>query len=118
MGYGGLVGSRRMMYRHNIGMPYSTTGGLKIKRFHAAIDSIPAWRRRLRNVTILNEDVFRILPRIEDDTGTVIYADPPYVTNRIQYEHEFALEDHARLSHALHRFRRARILVSYGVVTH
>lgn len=67
----------------------------------------------LRNVTILNMDAFELIPKIEDAPGAVIYCDPVYIENSVDYEHDFLPIDHVRLAQALHRFKRARIIVSY-----
>lgn len=92
---------------------FSATGGSTACRWRSVVDSIPAWHQRLRNVTILNRDCFEVIERIDDANGTVIYVDPPYVAEGGRYDHAFAGIDHERLSDALKRFRRARVLVSY-----
>jgi len=92
---------------------FTKNGGHAAKRFRSAVDSIPAWRRRLRNVTILSRDGFGLLERIEDAEGTAIYVDPPYLVKGAEYLHDFELGDHRRLAELLHRFDRARVVVSY-----
>lgn len=92
---------------------YTSNGGSPAKRFNSAVSSLPAWRRRLSNVVVLNEDGIALLERIEDKIGTVIYADPPYLVKGAKYEHDFASADHQRLAAALRRFTRTRIVVSY-----
>src|SRR5207253_1221924 len=51
--------------------------------------------------------------KIEDREGVVIYADPPYIAKGANYLHDLGPEDHARLAHALCRFRKTRVVVSY-----
>ena len=97
----------------SFGARFSATGGTTAGRWRAVVDSIPAWHERLRNVTILNRDCFKVLERIDDAAGTVIYVDPPYVEEGRPYDHAFGAADHNRLVLALKRFRRARVLVSY-----
>ena len=82
-------------------------------RWNSAVESVPAWRRRLRNVGILQRDGVALAGRITDEPGTVVYADPPYVEKGAAYVHDFDLADHARLATALSRFRYARVLTSY-----
>ncbi len=88
-------------------------GGHSGTRWAGAVASIPAWRRRLRNVTVLCRDGFSILKRVEDDTGTAIYVDPPYIVKADIYAHDFEAEDHNRLAVLLHRFTKARVVLSY-----
>ncbi len=92
---------------------YTNNGGHQAKRFHEAVNSIPAWRRRMRQVTVLNTDAFKLLDKIEDERGVVIYADPPYIENDVGYTHDFMPLDHVRLAQALHRFKRTRVVLSY-----
>lgn len=97
----------------NFCVRYTANGGDPSTRFRSAIASIPAWRKRLENVTILCRDGFELLERIDDVEGTAIYCDPPYLVKGAEYIHDFAPEDHQRLATALARFRRARVVVSY-----
>lgn len=92
---------------------YTSNGGAPAKRWAGAVLSIPAWRRRLRTVTILCDDAFKMLQRIEDKAGTVIYADPPYLTKGAKYLHDFTPADHQRLADLLNRFTQTRVVVSY-----
>src|SRR5581483_4825662 len=93
---------------------YSATGGDGARRWRSVVESIPDWHRRLRHVTILGpSDAFKLLPRIDDAPGTVVYADPPYFVKSTRYVHDFAAPDHARLAAELRRFRRARVVLSY-----
>ena len=88
-------------------------GGNPAVRFAGAVDSIPAFRRRLRRVAIYQMDAFDLIARIADEQGTVIYCDPPYIKKGFRYKHEFAETDHRRLAEALRRFKRTRVVVSY-----
>jgi DNA adenine methylase len=92
---------------------YTKNGGHGGTRFVSAIDSIPAWRRRMRGLSILRRDAFELLERIEDALGVVIYCDPPYIEKAGVYQHDFGAADHKRLSDALCRFKRTRVVVSY-----
>lgn len=92
---------------------YTSKGGHAGTRFQSAIDSIPAWRRRIRNIVVERRDIFDVLPRIEDASGTVIYCDPPYIEKGASYVHDFTDDDHQRLADALRRFEQTRVVVSY-----
>lgn len=134
MGRNGTAGTERLDYQ--IAVRWTKSGGSPTVRFRNAVESIPAWHERLRNVVVLRRDAFDILDRFEDDAGTAIYADPPYpaetrsnVSDEAQtkgggggrYLHEFkhgggALfgqeDDHARLARILRAYKHARIVVS------
>lgn len=90
--------------------PHEGTGG---QRFASVVASIPAWRRRLRRVTIIQRDAFEVLAQIKDATNTVVYVDPPYVEKTTAYLHDLDITDHERLADMLGRFQRARVVVSY-----
>jgi DNA adenine methylase len=111
MAWSGTAGTKRSGRKMSI--RYTNNGGQQATRYHNAVASIPAWRRRMRNVTILNMDAFQLIPNIEDAPGTVVYCDPPYLVNSVDYEHDFLPLDHVRLAQLLHRFRRTRVVVSY-----
>lgn len=100
-------------YNSNFCVRYTANGGHAAKRWHSVCASIPDWHERLRNVTILNRDAFELLDRIDDADGTAIYCDPPYLVKGAKYVHDFDGPDHARLAEALHRFKAARVVVSY-----
>jgi len=100
-------------YNANFCVRYTNRGGHAATRWRGAVASIPAWRRRLANVTILSRCGIEICERIADESGTVIYADPPYLAKGAKYEHDFTTADHERLAAALRRFRLARVVVSY-----
>lgn len=105
------------LQRHRVGkafcVRYTNNGGHGATRFQSSIDSIPAFRRRLRDVTILKRDGFPIIERIEDAPGTAVYIDSPYLVKAATYEHDFTAADHGRLAEALRRFQHTRVVVSY-----
>lgn len=132
MGRNGTAGTERLDYQ--ISVRWTKSGGSPTVRFSNAVDSLPAWHRRLKNVVILRRDSFKILDRFEDVAGTVIYADPPYADETRangdprnggggRYLHEFehssaggmfgGTDDHERLAEILRGYRHARIIVSY-----
>lgn len=111
LGRNGVAGTSN--YKSYFCMRYIANGGHAAKRWDSAVRSIPAWRRRLANVTILRRDAFDLLTRIEDKAGTVIYCDPPYITKDAKYVHDFNQEDHGRLAELLKRFKKSRVVVSY-----
>jgi len=92
---------------------FTKNGGHAAKRFAGAVDSIPAWRRRLRHVSILSSDGIELCEKIEDADGVVIYADPPYLVKGCSYLHDFDWLAHRRLAKALCRFKKTRVVVSY-----
>lgn len=115
-GRNGVAGTQRVNYQPSV--RWTSGGGHGGIRFSNAVSSIPAWRRRMRRLTILQRDLFQIIPRIEDQEGTVLYLDPPYIrdgarTGNCTYLHEFKPADHLRLAKELRRFQKARIVVSY-----
>jgi DNA adenine methylase len=113
MGRNGVIGTKQN--NNNFCVRYTSNGGIQGTRYVSAVDSIPAWRRRLAEVTILSKDRdgFVVLQKIEDQRGTAIYADPPYLQKGATYVHDFTAEDHARLARILGRFQKARVVVSY-----
>ena len=92
---------------------YTANGGHAAKRWNSVIRSIPAWRKRMASVTILNRDGFDLLGRIDDAERTAIYVDPPYLVKGAKYLHDFEQQDHVRLADCLRRFKKARVVVSY-----
>jgi DNA adenine methylase len=92
---------------------FSTKGGDTGARWANTVRSIPAWRRRLERVQILNCDAFELLEKIADQAGTAIYCDPPYLTKGAKYLHDFSAADHSRLASVLGRFKECRVVVSY-----
>jgi DNA adenine methylase len=128
MGRNGTAGTARQDYQ--IAVRWTKGGGSPTVRWRHAVESLPAWHQRLRNVVILRRDAFSILDRFEDVAGTAIYCDPPYhaVTRSKgatkngrggMYQHEFEHggglfdDDHARLAEILRGYHNARIVVSY-----
>lgn len=97
----------------NICVRWVNSGGEPGKRWQSVVESIPSWRRRLRGVTVLRRDGFDILDKIKDAAGVAVYVDPPYLVKGSKYLHDFTLADHGRLSRAVARFKKARVVVSY-----
>lgn len=114
-GRNGLTGTKS--YNFSFCARYSSTGGHSAKRFISAIESIPWWHSRLRNVTFLNRDAFSVLNRIEDSPGVSIYVDPPYMNKTKNYIHDFVRTEkssnHKDLAERLKRFKRSRVVLSY-----
>lgn len=110
-GMNGVAGT----HRYNLGFARRMTknGGGAARRFASAVDSIPAWRRRLRAVNILRCDGIELCEKIEDAPGVVIYADPPYLAKGAKYLHDFDWLAQRRLATALRRFTRTRVVISY-----
>lgn len=111
LGRNGVAGTGS--YNQGFCVRYTANGGHAAKRWTSVIDSIPAWRRRLRNVTILCRDAFEIIERINDAPRTAIYIDAPYIRKGAKYVHDFEMNDHRRLAESLRRFNKARVVVSY-----
>lgn len=111
LGRNGVAGTQS--YNQGFCARYTANGGHAAKRWSSVVESIPAWRRRLRCVTVLCKDAFAVIDRIDDSDGTAIYVDPPYIRKGAKYVHDFAATDHQRLANALSRFRKARVVVSY-----
>lgn len=76
MGMNGCAGTKRVDY--SLATRYTKGGGSPSVRWHNAIDSMPAWCKRLAKVVILNRDSFDVMNKFEDCRETVIYCDPPY----------------------------------------
>ena len=111
MGRNGVIGTSS--YNNNFCVRYTSNGGIQGTRYVSAVSSIPAWRRRLAEVTILHRDGLELLEKIEDQRGTALYCDPPYLHKGATYIHDFTAEDHVRLARLLARFTKARVVVSY-----
>ncbi len=92
---------------------YTKNGGHAAKRWESAVNSIPAWRRRMRAVTVLSCDGIELCGKIEDAPGVVIYADPPYLVKAAKYLHDFDWLAHRQLAKSLRRFTKTRVVVSY-----
>ena len=113
LGRNGVIGTTKGSCGKQFSVRYTSNGGIQGVRFAAAVNSIPAWRRRMRRVTILRRDGLQLLERIEDSPATCIYMDPPYIEKGAEYVHDFAAADHGRLAELLRRFKAARVVVSY-----
>lgn len=111
MGRNGVIGTKG--HNNNFCVRYTSNGGVQGRRYRSAVESIPAWRRRLEAVTILNRNGLELLARIEDQPNTAIYCDPPYLQKGAQYVHDFDSDDHDHLATILERFEKARVVVSY-----
>ena len=118
-GRNGFAGTTKVVGTKGIAVRWTPGGGHGGLRFANAAASIPAWRRRMRRLTILNRDGFDVIEKIDDTTGVAIYVDPPYLVKDATYQHEFGDgfmtvgNDHERLAGLLGRFTRARVVVSY-----
>ena len=115
-GRNGVSGTHRSNYQ--MAVRWTSGGGSGAVRFRSAVDSLPWWHRRLQRVEILRRDLFQVIPRIDDQAGTVIYMDPPYFRDGARsgsqaYLYEFDGGDHASLAGHLARFKLARVVVSY-----
>lgn len=110
-GRNGVAGTQS--YNQGFCRRFTVSGGGPSKRYCGAVESIPAWRRRMRDVTILSGDAFSLIERIEDREGIAIYCDPPYVEKGAKYVHDFSTDDHARLAELLTKFTKSRVVVSY-----
>lgn len=67
VGRNGVVGTQS--YNQGFAARYTPGGGHGGTRWQSAVASIPAWRRRLQDVTILNRDGFGLLEKISDEPG-------------------------------------------------
>jgi DNA adenine methylase len=124
MGRGGISGTDN--YTTGFCARWIGGGGNGARRFSSAVESIPAWRRRLRHVTVLRRNCLDFLADIQDAPGTAIYCDPPYLVKGARYLHDFKRDapgdpdplvaqygDHGRMARLLARFQAARVVVSY-----
>lgn len=111
IGRNGTAGTKA--YNQHFCRRFTKTGGAPAVRYISAVQSIPAWWRRLQRVAILNMDAFEILEKVEDQETMAMYVDPPYFTISDYYLHDFADQDHIQLATLLRRFKRARIVLSY-----
>ncbi len=110
-GRNGVAGTSS--YNQGFCRRFTKNGGHAAKRFRSAVESIPDWWERLRNVTILNGDAFELLAKIEDAPKVAIYCDPPYLVKGAKYVHDFTDGQHEDLAKLLRRFKRTRVVVSY-----
>lgn len=140
VGRNGVVGTKS--YDQGFAARYTPGGGHGGTRWRQAVSSIPAWRRRLASVTILNRCGFKLLDAISDEDGVVVYVDPPYVVKGARYvfddnikpacvsedewiaalefanQHTFDIPIervawHYVLAQRVKRFQKARVVVSY-----
>lgn len=111
IGRNGVAGTKA--YNFGYSVRYTKNGGHSAKRYASAVESIPAWRRRMRQVNILSTDGIALCGLIEDAVGVVIYADPPYLVKGAKYQHDFDWLAHRKLATSLRRFKKTRIIVSY-----
>lgn len=111
LGRNGVAGTQS--YNQGFCVRYTANGGRAATRWTSVVESIPAWRRRLRNVTVLCRNGFEILARLNDEPGSVCYCDPPYLVKGAKYVHDFTAEQHEELAAAVHRFKYTRVVVSY-----
>lgn len=111
LGRNGCIGTKS--FNNNFCIRYTSNGGSPAKRWQSAIETIPDWHERLKNVVILRADGLQVLERIEDKAGTAIYCDPPYLVKGAAYVHDFVAVDHERLASLLRRFRSTKVVVSY-----
>lgn len=131
LGRNGVAGTQS--YNQGFCRRFTKSGGDAGKRWTSAVDSIPAWSHRLRKVTILSEDAFELLERIEDASGVVIYLDPPYIEKGARYVHDaddsspqvlriLGIDDpaklptfawHRALARLANRFKKTRVVISY-----
>lgn len=140
VGRNGTAGT--LDYNAHLCVRWTPTGGHGGIRFQNAVMSIPAFRRRLRDVLVLERDAFEVIPRIDDAVGVMIYVDAPYVSKAARYVHDddvrpVPVDDdewktarswagvhaptlnparaawHKCLADRLQRFQQARVIVSY-----
>lgn len=111
VGRNGVVGTKS--YNQGFAARYTPGGGNGGTRWQSAVESIPAWRRRMADVAVLNRDGFALIEKIDDAPGVALYVDPPYLVKGAEYVFDFEEADHARLAGILSRFQRARVVVSY-----
>jgi DNA adenine methylase len=121
LGRNGVAGTTKGSCGKQFCVRYTKNGGHQGTRFNSSVDSIPAWRRRMREVCILRRCGFYLLVRIDDQEGTVIYVDSPYIDKSATYVHDFEtvcagcgrIHTHQELADSLSRFKRTRVVVSY-----
>jgi len=111
MGRNGVAGTPS--YNQGFSRRFTVNGGHSGKRWRSVVESIPQWRRRMAQVTILSEDGVGLIERIEDHPSVAIYCDPPYLVKGAKYVYDFSGDDHRRLAESLQRFKKSRVVVSY-----
>lgn len=121
LGRNGFSGLKKSERGQKVAVRWTPSGGHGGQRFASAVESIPDWHYRLKRPLVLDRrDGMEMLARIDDHPRVAIYIDPPYLVKSDQYVHDFESnegsmfgDDHQRLSDALHRFKKARVVVSY-----
>lgn len=111
LGRNGVAGTQS--YNQGYSRRFTKNGGHAATRWQNVVASIPGWRRRMRQVSILSECGISLVERIEDAKGVVIYCDPPYIVKGAKYVHDFDGIDHYKLAGRLNRFTKTRVVVSY-----
>jgi DNA adenine methylase len=115
MGRNGVAGTARGNYQ--LATRWTHGGGSGPVRFRSAVESIPAWVDRLRNVIILRRDLFDVMPKLEDNKTLAVYVDPPYLHGTMAggatYLYDFDAENHRQLAVEAKRFKQARVVLSY-----
>lgn len=91
---------------------YTSSGGGSSIRFRSACVSLQAFHDRLAAVEIRQEDAIRLSGLIEDQAGTLIYADPPYFHEGGKYLHTIGRAEHATLETNLRAKRKTAVVVS------
>ncbi len=112
-GRNGFAGTKNVVGTKGIAVRYTTGGGQGGKRIGSAVESIPAWRRRMRRLVILSRDALDVIAKIDDAPRIAIYCDPPYLAKDADYQHDFTADTHTALAAALSRFKKTRVVVSY-----
>lgn len=121
MSRNGVAGMERQDFQ--LAVRWTAGGGSPTVRWRSAVESMPAWHRRLQNVVVLSRDAFEIIPKFDDAEHVAIYIDPPYPResrSHGSYLHDFqegeglfaGSDDHATLAMMLDGFEKARIVVS------
>lgn len=110
-GMNGVSGTKRCNYQ--FALRWCAGGGQGATRWRNVVESLPAWHKRLQSVLIIQRDAFDVLENIKDESGTVIYCDPPYFEKSSKYVHDFDAPEHERLAKLLGRFRETMVVVSY-----
>lgn len=112
MGRNGLAGTEREL-ETGFCKRFTSNGGDPAVRWKSVVNSLPWWWQRLQGVTILNEDALKLVERIEDKAGTVIYCDPPYFEKSAEYLFDFDAGMHKDLAEKVRRFQKTRVVISY-----
>lgn len=86
----------------------------KINVWENIISGVPNVSKRLHNVIILNKSALPLL-RVFNEPNTLIYADPPYLTESREspniYKYEMAVDEHMELAEILNNFK-GKVLLS------